>query len=399
VPSLHPKKIVTEPLKPVAAKDFAHSRTDRISIVHVTPVYKPLIGGIGTIVHNLAQVTTRHGDANVNVLFCDSEWWSRDKTILRDGDVNVFHIKTVKIWFAFFPIGLSKHVARADIIHIHDPFFSPLTIATLFFAKPSAKIIMTTHGGFFHTKRWLPLKLLYFHTFCRLAALRFSAIAAVSRQDLGRFSKISNRVILIENGAEIEKFDTSCPIPKENKFLFVGRLSRNKNVGALVDVFLKLQRVRQDVTLDLVGEDPYNIWQTTIAPKILSYPDAQITYRGKLDDRSVVNLMQSTRFFILASSYEGFGIAVVEAMAAGRIPIVSDIQPMRDLITNGQNGFIIDFNDTESAAATVDEILNYPPVQLTQIADAARLSSRKFSWNSVGKAYLTLYDKCLRGAV
>ena len=390
---------ISAPSTPDSLDSSARKRLGNVNITHVTPAYEPVIeGGISTFVQNLAQVTSRNTDASVRVLVTDIEWGHRDKTSFRDGAVDVFHIMAVKIGFIIVPVGLSSYVTQADIIHIHDPFFSLVTFASVLFAKPSAKIIMSTHGGFFHTKRWSALKQIYFNSICRLISSRYCAITADSKQDFASFSTISNRVTLIECGVEIEKFDIGSFHPKANRFLFVGRLAHNKNIEALIDVYLKLRNTRSDISLDIVGEDPYGIWKTIIAHKLAKTPRVEINYHGKLDDRSVVDMMRNAKFFMFASSYEGFGIAVVEAMAAGCIPIVNDIQPMRDLIKNDQTGFIVDFKNVRGAADAIDAILNYPPLRLEQISDAARLFSRKFSWENVGNAFIEVYEKCLQCA-
>jgi alpha-1,3-mannosyltransferase len=370
-----------------------------VNIVHVTPVYKPVAGGLGNVVHNLAQTTSLNTRAKVKVLFGDDDWSKREKKCTRDGMVEVVHIRTVKIWFVRIPFGMASHLAKADVIHIHDAFFSLVALAAVLLAKRGAKVILSTHGGFFHTKRWMPLKILYFNSVCRIVSTALTAIVAVSRQDLQRFRTISKRVVLIENGVEIEKFADDGRLVRENRFLFVGKLAYNKNIERLTDVYMKLREVRTDIALDIVGEDIVGVWEK-ISQKLASdpsYPGFQINYHGSLDDAALLKLMKRAKFFILASNFEGFGIAVVEAMAAGRIPIVSDIASMRELITDNQNGFLVDFSNVERAASHIQEILNYPPSHLERIAAAARVASQRFSWNVVGNTYIELYEKCLFG--
>jgi alpha-1,3-mannosyltransferase len=367
-----------------------------VNIVHVTPVYKPVAGGLGNVVHNLAQTTSLNTRAKVKVLFGDDDWSKREKKCIRDGMVEVVHIRTVKIWFVRFPLGMASHLSKADVIHIHDAFFSLVALAAVLLAKRGAKVILSTHGGFFHTKRWMPLKILYFNSVCRIVSTAFSAIVAVSRQDLQRFRTISKRVVLIENGVEIEKFADDGRLGRENRFLFVGKLAYNKNIERLTDVYIKLREARTDIALDIVGEDIVGVWEK-VSQKLASYPGVQIQYHGSLDDAALLNLMKRAKFFILASNFEGFGIAVVEAMAAGRIPVVSDIASMRELITDNENGFLVDFSNVERAASHIEEILNYPPSHLERIAAAARVASQRFSWNVVGNTYIELYEKCLFG--
>src|SRR5579863_3856661 len=383
------------PSDPANDRDRALGSLAGARIVHVTPVYPPEIGGVGAVVRNLTRRLAAMTDAEVKVLFCDGAWKERNPRRVFDGPVEVLHIRSSKMWVTWIPRGLSTHLKGADIIHIHDPFFSAIGLLALFGASRTAKVVMSTHGGFFHTRRFQTFKKLYFNLGCRLIARRFASVIAVSAQDFGVFRKISNRVELMENGVEIEKFSTIAALPLGNRFLYVGKLNKNKNIVRLVEVYLMVRGRRPLVSLDVVGEDSLGIWANEIKNKIGNGRDYDIKYHGAAADDNVVKLMASAKFYMLASSYEGFGISVVEAMAAGRIPIVNDIPAMRSLIVDQRTGFLVDFAHPEQAAARITEILDYPSARLDEISIAARRAAERFGWERAGRAHVQLYERCL----
>jgi alpha-1,3-mannosyltransferase len=366
-----------------------------VRIVHVTPVYPPAIGGVGAVVHNLTKQLTAMTDAEVKVLFCDGAWREQNPKRVFDGLTEVLHIRTSRIWVAWAPRGLAKHLKDADIVHIHDPFFSAIALLVLFRASRTTKIVMSTHGGFFHTKRLRTLKKLYFNLGCRLIARCFAAVVAVSAQDYDVFRKISNRVKLIENGVEIDKFSQVPMSPIDIRCLYVGKLNHNKNIVRLIEVYLMVRGRRPQVSLDVVGEDSLGIWANEVESIIGDGGDVGVHYHGAVADDVVVALMASAKFYMLASSYEGFGISVVEAMAAGRIPIVNDIPAMRGLISDGETGFLVDFAHPEQAAARIIEIMDYPATRLEQVSISARRAAERFGWERAGRAHVELYERCL----
>ena len=103
----------------------------------------------------------------------------------------------------------------------------------------------------------------------------------------------------------------------------------------------------------------------------------------------IAHLSQS-RFFLSASSYEGFGLSLIEAMAAGCIPIVSPIGAFRDIIVSGRNGFLVNFHDPVAAAREISEIMKNP--SLNQIAKEAQKTAETFSWGKTIKGILSVYE-------
>ena len=92
--------------------------------------------------------------------------------------------------------------------------------------------------------------------------------------------------------------------------------------------------------------------------------------------------IDSCKIFILPSKMEGMPQSLIEAMAREKIVIGSDSLAIRDLIENGENGFLFEFNDPKDLAKKIDEALQQ---KNSEIKKQARKSVEHFSWDKIIK--------------
>ena len=135
-----------------------------------------------------------------------------------------------------YPIAPSviKFIRDADIVHVHaiDFFFDYLAWTKLLHRK---KLVISTHGGFFHTSYAARLKRLYFSTITRLSLAWYDGVTAVSEADRELFGKIRKHgIVCIENGVNVSKyFNVSSAAPRKG-ILALGRLASNKRLDRLI---------------------------------------------------------------------------------------------------------------------------------------------------------------------
>ena len=107
-----------------------------------------------------------------------------------------------------YPIALSvlRHIRDADIVHVHgiDFFFDLSCLDAPFHRR---KLVVSTHGGFFHTGFAARLKRFYFNTVTRLSLSWYAGVAAVGVADDTTVPPIAGAgVWLIENGVDVDKY-------------------------------------------------------------------------------------------------------------------------------------------------------------------------------------------------
>ena len=150
-------------------------------IVHVVRQFHPAVGGMEDVVKALASAQIR-GNHQVRVVTLD-RIFNAPKAARLPRFENLGGIEVVRVPYVGskrYPIAFSaiRHIRDADIVHVHgiDFFFDYFAWTAPFHRR---RLVVSTHGGFFHTGFAARLKQFYFKTVTRLSLSRYAAVAAV----------------------------------------------------------------------------------------------------------------------------------------------------------------------------------------------------------------------------
>ena len=345
-------------------------------IVHVCNHYSPCLGGMERVVLDISKAFAEKGH-EVKVVALDRCANSREKLLSRErvGRIDVERIPFLDLKYYKIALGVLGRIRGADIVHVHGiGFFSDFLIATKWLHR--RPIVVSTHGGFFHTESIGSLKKFYFG-FIQRALLRFAnRVIAVSRNDLGKFRQIARNVTLVQNGVNTSLFR---PGNKEGEsFLFLGRFSRNKRVEKLLEAFAIVKKTRPGFRLLIAGPDwehLMNGYKKRVNELGLSKNVVFILNPG---NEEAYALYSVSRYFVSASRYEGFGLGLVEAMASGCIPIVQKNDGFSNILVEGKSGFFADFDSSEAAAEKILAAMEGGD----RVGRAAVKRSKAFSWGN-----------------
>jgi alpha-1,3-mannosyltransferase len=357
-----------------------------MKILHVCHHFYPCIGGIERYVEDLCRNLVKLGHVSDVVCLNTCSYKGERLPGFQELDgIKIHRIPYLNLKIYKIAPGVLKFIKNYDIVHVHGVgFFSDfLAAAGVYHKKP---LILSSLGGIFHTPSLLRLKKAYFNIVSRMVLKRFDSIIAISRKDLNLFSRISSRVICIPPGINLDEFKTIPRRPEKNTFLYVGRISKNKRLDNLIETFYHVSKEMPEARLYVVGED----WQG-IQPQLKQLVterglEGNVSFEGAVSREELLGYFSRSEFFVSASEYEGFGISVVEAMAAGLVPIVNSIDAFKELITNEEDGFLIDFSNPKKAA---DEILKITAERNSKVAEKARIRAFNYSW---GKTILRLEE-------
>jgi glycosyltransferase involved in cell wall biosynthesis len=177
--------------------------------------------------------------------------------------------------------------------------------------------------------------------------------------------------------------DTKRPIA-----LYVGRLSHEKNLNALVTAWNA--RSRRDAHLVLVGDGPARAdLETALAGQ-------SVTFTGYLRGEALAETYASADVFAFPSLTETFGQAVQEAMSSG-LPVVGfDADGVRDLVRPDETGRIAPAQDVPTFGALVDELLAAPEERI-RLGQRAREIAETRTWESVMDGLLADYGQVIAG--
>jgi glycosyltransferase involved in cell wall biosynthesis len=138
------------------------------------------------------------------------------------------------------------------------------------------------------------------------------------------------------------------------KFLYVGRVSREKNLELLADAFMEIAVENTPVQLVIVGDGPYT---NELRQKLVGYP---VIFTGFLEGESLAAAYASSDVFVFPSTTDTFGNVVLEAQASGLPVIVSDEGGPKELMLDGITGLITRADSREDLIHAMRSLLLNP---------------------------------------
>jgi glycosyltransferase involved in cell wall biosynthesis len=149
--------------------------------------------------------------------------------------------------------------------------------------------------------------------------------------------------------------------------VFVGRLTEIKQPYQFVEIAAAISGLVPSARSTVLGDGPL-LEPTRKRAAELRVAD-RIDFVGRTADVSA--FLRKSKIFVLTSRSEGLSIAMAEAMAAGCVPVVADVGELRDLVTNGINGFLVAPNDINQYVERIASLLSAPGLW-SQCSAAAR---------------------------
>jgi len=363
-------------------------------IVHVVRQFHPSVGGLENHVLDLAAAQVAAGN-RVRVVTLDRLFNSGDqKTLPAREDLDGIEIVRVSyVGSSRYPIAPSaiRHIMQADVVHVHaiDFFFDYLAWTAPIHRR---KLVVTTHGGFFHTPYATLLKRIWFSTITRLSSKFYAAVIACSAQDFERFRQLRHpHLTMIEDGVNTSKFRDAAARTFRKSIVSIGRFSQNKRVDLLVQFMRALTQQDPDWKLTIVGRpDDLQVSDVTALIEAAGLANS-VEVVASPDDETLRRVIGNSSFLASASDYEGFGMTAVEGMSAGLFPLLSDIPPFRRLVDRTGMGLLLDYKEPDQAVRGLLQNV----AQITSLYDENRTASIRaaanYDWSSVSQKVADLY--------
>lgn len=154
--------------------------------------------------------------------------------------------------------------------------------------------------------------------------------------------------------AELQSVRERFSLPEEF-ILAVGHLETRKNYPRLVDAIARLRDRGRACTLLIVGND--SGMKRAIEERVASAKlEGSVRLLNGLSDLEVRCLYKLCSLFVFPSSYEGFGIPILEAMAANRPMVLSDIPVFREITEN--KGVYFPHHDVDAMSQAIEKVLS-----------------------------------------
>ncbi len=260
-----------------------------------------------------------------------------------------------------------------DVVHVHDWFGT--VGATALSRRLGVPLVMTVHSTEYDRSLDHPwTRILDREQYGIDRAVRVIAVSQHLRQQLlRRYGADPRRVRVIYNAVRPPERLAALEEAKRT-VLYLGRLAAMKGVDTFLRAAARVSPSAPDVLFVVAGDGPEYPRLLTLAAH-LSVGD-HVLFLGHVTEEERAVLLASASVFVLPSVVEPFGIAALEAMAAGVPAIVSKTSGVAEI---ARSVFAVDFWDVEEFASRIAELLNYPVLRHA-MGDAGRWESLKEGW-------------------
>jgi glycosyltransferase involved in cell wall biosynthesis len=288
------------------------------------------------------------------------------------------------------------HHYNVDTIHAHWLIPQGLVAAfTLLVYRKNIKLVCTSHGGDLFglqgkistfLKRWVI-------NHCH-------AITVVSQAMLLNAKELTHNqyqaIHVIPMGTDLTHTFVPNPNIKRaaNQLLFVGRLVEKKGLTYLLQALQQLQPNFPNLELIIAGSGPLKdqLIQQTQQLGIAH----QVKFVGRLTHTELVMLYQTATLAVFPfiqtqdGDMEGLGLVMVEAMGCGCPVIASDLPAVRDVINNGNNGILVEPNNSRILAVSIENFLQLSIKN--ELIDSMTIL-KKFDWLNIVDLYKNMIKK------
>ena len=309
-----------------------------------------------------------------------------------------------RFWWNFR--ALPNNLGQNPIDIFHTQYIAP------FWLPRKTRLILTIHDISFNFFPQFIKKndLFFLKTLLPRSIRRAEKIITVSeseRQKIVDFYKLSpEKVEFAYNGVDFEKLSQKASEGKKSavrkkyslpeKFiLYLGTFQPRKNIPVLIEAFdfLRKKFEKQDIKLVLAGNRQAHNFDQRIDELIEKYNfQNEVIFPGWVDDVDKPILYQMADCFVFPSLYEGFGLPVLEAMAAG-VPIAcSDIAPLREI--GDGSALFTDPQKPEEFAENIHKILTDHGLR-EKLIESGAVTAQKFSWQKTTGKTLEIYKSVL----
>ncbi len=231
---------------------------------------------------------------------------------------------------------------------------------------------------------------------------RLSAVVAINRrqmEDLRRRWRLPAHLVrLIPHGIDLARFFSQARPPEAGgplRLTFLGRLDDlDKGVMLLPAILQKTEKLGVGFSCDILGTGPDE--ERLKRALEASALRAVVGFAGQVPPQEVPARLASADIFLMPSRFEGFGLSLVEAMAAGSVPVATHFRGITDMIVaDGVSGFLCPLGDTRAFAEKIAWLSRHRDRLGQMSAQAQKRVREAFSQEQMSSAYDALCSEIL----
>lgn len=277
-----------------------------------------------------------------------------------------------------------------DVIHHHEPLVPFLSMQILDSARCPSAATFHAFGGF-SLSYWLgrPIGAHYMKKLSARIAVSSAARHFVSQYFPGEYR-------IIPNGVDVDFYASARPFPEYRdgkvNILFVGRAEPRKGAVYLLKAYAALKRSYPDVRLILACAGPQlGEMRRYVRKERL----ADVLFAGRVSDTDKARFLKTADVFCAPSTgQESFGIVLLEAMAAGRAVVASDIHGYKKVVQRNVTGLLVEPKEPDALCRAMAQLIHDPTLR-DRLGAAGARRAVDFDWAHVAHQLVEVYEEVL----
>jgi len=385
-----------------------------MKVLHVIPSVSPVDGGPSYAMPLIARTLAGLGvDVDVATTDDDGPGLHLDVEHGKRVEASGYGIRYFRKQSDFYKVSLPfrrwirRHVGDYDVVHIHA-MFSYLSNCAARAARQSNVPYVVRPLGVLN--RWgiknrrpllksLSLRFIEEPILERAAAIHYTS--GQERIEAEQGGAVSWGVIL-PLGIDLAPFQK---LPDQSRFwqrfpiaarrplvLFLSRIDPKKGLDLLLEAFRQVLPARPDALLIVAGDGDKSYVESLVALAQRLQIEDSVVWTGRLDGEEKMSAFAAASVFVLPSHSENFGIAAVEALAAGLPVILGEGVAISADVQECEAGLVVR-PDAGAVARAIMGLLGDPALRSRCAGNGRRLVHDKFSLEAMGQGLVSLYEK------
>lgn len=281
---------------------------------------------------------------------------------------------------------VSRMLADYDVVNLHGPVPTMSDVVLLLAGARRSVPIVYTHHSALSVRGAETLSRIY-NAMHRFLSARADAIITSSDAYAEEQRRIDGPPVeTIPWGVDLRPMPLRPVAPERPlRVLFVGQMRPYKGLDWLIPAVAG----HQGLELTLIGDGPGRADYERLAGDA-----ANVTFTGRVDDQELAVAFDRHDVVVLCSvtQAEAFGLVVLEGMAAGCVPVVTDLPGVRDLA--GDTGIVVPLRDSDALRAAFEGLAD-DRVRLRALSRRARRRAEGLSWDACVERYELMFTKAV----
>ena len=320
----------------------------------ITFDFFPYIGGIGRVTYTLYCEFK-----NKNTVFFSPT----DNLLPGHIRVNFWAVRFLKqvgvsIWL-FFHVNRIISENKLDNLNIHSG-----AGGVLFFRKIGIPVIITCHHTYWQqytyirSQFWKRIFLPFEKRTYRLANKIICDCEDTKRVLMERYDIPEEKMIVITCAIDGKNFFFLNQQKDPNSILYIGRIDKRKGIEFLIRSMPEVVKQIPDARLLVGGKGSYLEKMKSLVKQLDL--ERNVTFLGFIPDDQLNSLYNRVQCVVVPSIFEGFGMTVIEALAAGTRVVGTDVDGIRSTLTSGDYGPLVPYGDRRALAGAIIAELKNP---------------------------------------